>query len=217
MQSFLLPFIIVIKICYTLVVGVKMKNNNHDYKIIKACNVKNWESQAIEILKKSILLDYSEIGGMSEKDEGTYEQWIKIYLKDPNYIYLLYYNNEYVGYFHSIILTEEASKKMLSGDLPDSCIRENHLLAFPYNPGHYNMYCVCICIRGEHQDKGLGSMLFDNLMMDIEKLKRDNVYIDNIIANVYTESGRSFSKKRDFIFTGVTINNGEIAVKKLNI
>ncbi len=187
----------------------------NDYKIIKASDIKDWNEQASPILKKSIVMDYEEIGDMSEKDEGTYRQWLKIYLKDPNFIYLLYFQNEFVGYLHCVILTDEASKKMLSGQMQDSDLRSKHII-YPYKLGHYNLYCVCICMKKEHQNKGLGTILFNALMLDINKLKDDNIVIDSIIADAYPRYGKKFFKKHGFIFTDINVGYGEIAFKKLN-
>jgi hypothetical protein len=175
-----------------------------------------WGWDGVRLLDELIKLDYKTMDGLTEVHEGQISQWAPVFMDHPDTWRLIINAPEnIIGYWHYVPLFGQEYTLAMNGKLMDSEITTDKVKIFEL-PGWYNIYFVSICILSQYRRTPAIRLLFDSLISVVTNLASEGVMIKEILANAYTDSGKSLCKSLDMKFLKKHEDHGEIFFAEFN-
>lgn len=151
--------------------------------------VTSWGWSGVDLLRKLIALDYEIFDDLTPDHEGHPEQWAPVFMDHPETWRLLVTpSNVIVGYWHFVPLFRDEFDLACQGELLDSDITTNKVQVFEL-PGSYTAYFVTFGLRAQYRRSKGFRLLMHSFFDVLRSLAKDGIYIDEVCANAYTQSG----------------------------
>lgn len=161
-----------------------------------------------EFLTRLIHLDTQALPYLTEKEEGSVEQWVPIFDNYPETWKLLTFNHEIVGYWHFLALRNETFDEIAAGRKMDSEITLDDLDNLGV-AGDRNIYVVMVVIDGPHRKILNYRKLMNSFIVELERMHRDGGKISRVCAISYSEVGEKMCDSLALQHKGVVIDLGE--------
>jgi hypothetical protein len=156
--------------------------------------VTSWGWSGVELLRKLIALDYEIFDNLTPDHEGNPEQWAPVFMDHPETWRLLVTpSNAVVGYWHFVPLFAEEFELAANGNLLDSGVTTNKVRVFEF-PGSYSAYFVTFGLRAQYRRTKGFKLLMHSFFDVLQSLAKDGIYIAEVCANAYTDSGIALCK-----------------------
>ena len=151
------------------------------------------------LLKRLIYLDYLDMHNLTKTEEGTLEDWVKVFKKCRySSRYLIDADLNILGYWHFVSLTESYFKKAKKGLLLDGEIRPSSIYSLN-KKGLYNIYFVSIVLLPKIRDTNT-IIMFDNSFFDaIYDFAHKGVYFKEALLNAITPEGEKHNWGMHFV------------------
>ncbi|HEX3070326.1 MAG TPA: hypothetical protein VHX14_17295, partial [Thermoanaerobaculia bacterium] len=141
-----------------------------------------------------IELDYEIFDNLTPDHEGNPEQWAPVFMDHPETWRLLVTpSNAIVGYWHFVPLFADEFELAANGNLLDSDVTTNKVKIFEF-PGSYSAYFVTFGLRAQYRRTKGFKLLMHSFFDVLGSLAKDGIYIDQVCANAYTDSGTALCK-----------------------
>jgi len=147
-------------------------------------------------------------------DEGTPEDWARVFRDFPDtWRMVLNKDDEILGYWHVAPLHDRYLEAVKDGAFRAGEVTSDKLKLFHMFPGTYDVFFVIVALQkdyriGEHDPAFTGTArnpnvttreindvhrkLFDSFFDALEELARRDVFVRELIADVWTELGKRF-------------------------
>jgi putative Ig domain-containing protein/TIR domain-containing protein len=148
-------------------------------------------------------------------DEGTPEDWARVFQDFPDtWRMVLDRNDDILGYWHVAPLHDRYLDGVKSGTFRAGEVTHDKLKLFHMFPGTYDVFFVIVALKGEYRigEQSAASAatehratnvtvreindvhrkLFDSFFDALEELARRDVFVRELIADVWTELGKRF-------------------------
>jgi hypothetical protein len=173
-------------------------------------SILDWGWDGVRLLQEFIALDYETLAGLKVSHEGTPAQWAPIFMEHPQTWRMLFDRpKNVIGYWHYVPLFPEDYDLAISGRLLDSLITADRAQYFEF-PGRYRIYFVQVCLRPRFRFPRITSLLFTSVFNVLLELAREGVFVEEVCANAYTETGRALCRTFRLTTMGPHIEHGEI-------
>ncbi len=172
--------------------------------------VLDWGWDGVKLLEEFIALDYETLTGLMGSHEGTPGQWAPIFMEHPQTWRMLFDRpKNVIGYWHYVPLFPEDYNLAVQGVLLDSCITADRAQYLEF-PGRYRVYFVQVCLRPRFRFPHITRLLFSTIFDVLLELAQDGVFIEEICANAYTETGQALCRTFRLTRRGPHVERGEI-------
>jgi hypothetical protein len=156
--------------------------------------VLEWGWTPLKLVDELIALDYDTLADLIGSHEGTAVQWVPIFMEHPQTWRILFdYPRHVIGYWHYVPLFPEDYTLALDGRLLDSSITADRV-EYIELPGRYRMYFVQVCLRPRFRFPRTTRLLFASVFDVLLELAREGVFVEDVCANAYTETGRALCR-----------------------
>lgn len=190
--------------------GLMKQNKKDNFRIVDMDELINMGWSIKDMLNANIGLDFETIEYEKEEHNGSFEQWFEIYKKNADCIrWLLDSDDNVIGYWHFEPLFDEMFSKAKKGELLETEVTFSKIPQMLANT--YNIYFIGICLKEEHRRKRktFGKLLYS--IVDVfENLAKDNIFINEICALAYTDSGVRLCESIGLKYTTDHIEHGKI-------
>jgi len=180
-----------------------------NYRVVGVKDLVNigWTFKAV--VDETIKMDFETIDNITLEHNGDNEQWFQIVRETPETLrFLIDENNKAIGYYYFIPMFEDMFSKAKNGQLFDSEITADKVPLFLQ--GIYNIYFPAICIREKYRKTlALKKMLISALDL-FEELALSGIFINEICALAYSNSGASLCQSVGLKYTQNHIAEGKI-------
>jgi hypothetical protein len=166
----------------------------------------NWNLK--DLISESIKLDYEAFDDLTPEHTGTVKQWVNVNKHSELWRVLVDENNKMIGYWNMVPLYDDSFEKAINGEVLDSEISVDMIPILL--PGVYNVYFVAICLDEKYRNTRSIGVLLQSVVQVAEELAENDIYIDKICAQAYSESGRALCKTLKFDYVKEHIDHGEI-------
>lgn len=166
-----------------------------------------------KIVNELINLDYENISNLSMEDEGTVDQWLPIFVDNPDTRRILVYSGKIIGYWHFVPLKNSAYKKIKHGKIHEIDINETDVKKL--KKGRYKIYLRSIVLKKEFRDSEATNILFRSFFKVLEELSLKGIEINEICANAYTDDGKKLCGKFGMIYIGKMQPRGDLYYLKI--
>jgi DNA-binding CsgD family transcriptional regulator len=188
----------------------KIDSINAEYKVVKYNEIQNLSKA--DFVKKIIKIDTTT--GVITEEEKDIEFWLSLNFGSEDTRILLF-GKEIVGYWHFLILRDDAFEKAKSGRLIDKELTINDL-SYPVLPSdNHHLYFLCFTILEKHRNHKTFKMMLYTFIKQIEIYAEDDIYFTDIIANAYTLLGESLCNTLNMEFLNNHIECGKIYYNNL--
>lgn len=158
----------------------------------------------IDLARRLIEIDHTLIPNLTEKDEGTAEQWAKIFRASPFTWKVLTYADQIIGYWQYVYLQDAYFDLVKAGKLHDSEI-DVSMLDFPSllnEQKTYKMYIIMIGVHSAHQHLGVGAILLSHLIKQIQRDAENGFFCAQFAAVGHTPDGVKLCRELGMDFIG---------------
>jgi hypothetical protein len=151
-------------------------------------------------------------------DEGTPEDWARVFEDYPDtWRIVLNKNDEILGYWHTAPLQDRYLDGVKAGAFKAGEVTADKLKLFHMFPGTYDLFFVIVVLRKDYRigedpskkpDRNAGTYrnprisirevndvhrtLFDSFFDALEELARRDVFVRELVADVWTQLGKGF-------------------------
>ncbi len=179
-------------------------------KIISLFELINSKIYLWEIVKKLIQMDYENIENLRKDDEGTFEQWYPIFLKNPEtWRIMVNSKNEIIGYWHFVPLRLETYEKIKMGKMHEIELNENDIIEL-VKKGNYKIYFRSLVLKKEYRKSKATEELIVSFFNVLKKLEEKGIIMDEMCANAYTLQGKKWCEKLGMEYIGEMSPNGSL-------
>ncbi len=155
-------------------------------------DVKSWGWDGRRLVEEVTRLDYECIDSLTQPDEGDLDQWVPLFLNQPDTWRLMTAGpGKVAGYWHFVRLRDPEFELMTKGKLLDGGITTETVLPLD-RPGQYDIYFVSLCMRPEYQklrNARAATVLIGAFFDSASVMAQRGVFIRNFYANAYTLDG----------------------------
>jgi len=184
-------------------------------KIISLFEIKNSKIYFGKILEKLMQMDYENIENLRKDDEGTFEQWYPIFLKNPEtWRIMVNTKNEIIGYWHFVPLRIETYEKIKTGKIHEIELNENDIIEL-VKRGNYKIYFRSLVLKKEYRKSKATKKLIVSFFNVLKELEEKGIIIDEMCANAYTPQGKKWCEKLGMEYIGEISPNGSLYFLKL--
>jgi len=178
-------------------------------------NVTQWNWNGQQLLEKLISIDYEIFHELTPAQEGQASQWAPVFLDHPDtWRLMITPANEIVGYWHFVPLFDDDYHRAIKGELRDSEITTDKVRVFEL-PGRYSIYFVSFGLFPRfRRTKGL-KLLVDSLFDVLLGLARHGIFVEQICANAFSDSGEGLCKTFGMKYLAKHKERGNIYVATL--
>lgn len=144
--------------------------------------------------------DYINCNGIGVENEGTAEQWEEVLQSNSDtFQYLINKNNEIVGDWSIVALTNEAYTQAEKGQLHEADIDENNteLICFPDT---YNGYILSFSILPQYRTAENFNLIVDSFISQIEEYSEQGIYFKKWCINVFSKEVEALIKRMGFVY-----------------
>lgn len=133
------------------------------------------------------------------KNEGSPELWSEFLSSFPETFEYLVYNNQIVGNYSLVALSEEQIEALLRGELyeADFAIEKNEPFVFP---GNYVLYLLNFSVNIGWNTVDNYNKLWQALLDKIEKYAQQGIFFEKIYVNTFRNDHRALYKRLGFRF-----------------
>lgn len=144
------------------------------------------------VLRSLMLMDYEALSHLGENDEGTFEQWLPIFMRQQEQArYVVTLTGEIAGYWHVEALNTDLATRFENGLLNDVDLRVADLPLMD-TPGDYSIYFVQFLLRTEWRTEETKKVLFDSFLKVMVELMARGIYWRRFYAKCYSRGGERF-------------------------
>lgn len=112
-------------------------------KVCRCCNLLAAGREAGDILRELMAMDYAALPMLRVEDEGSFEQWLPLVLRqDSQARYLVAPNGKIVGYWHIEALSDVLIELFEQGVLRDSDLHVGNLLKMDKPGKLWDLFCA---------------------------------------------------------------------------
>lgn len=156
-----------------------------------------WHGDGVALMRDIIQLDITwnpEWEGY-QREFGTPEQWAQLCTKHPDMWQLIVgRDRKVVGHWHFLTLFDEEFARVKAGKWSERLLGESMVQPLVL-PGVYNLYVVIIATAPDHRPpRKEGMLVFDSLLMTMERLAEGGFFFGEVCANAYTPDGAALCK-----------------------
>lgn len=193
------------------------KINNRDrnledsqkYKIVDISTLQKMGWTIKDYVEAATILSYETIDGLTEEHNGEIEKQIPIITEQPeNRRILLDENNKMIGMWSFKPFYDDVFQKAKNGELFD--IEITPAMMPTLIPGIYNIYFSNICLKDKYRKTMVFKILLFSIIELIEKWANEGIYINEICAQAYSDSGRNLCRSIGLKFIKNHIDHGDI-------
>lgn len=166
-----------------------------------------------KIVEELIKLDYENISNLSMEDEGTLDQWLPIFVNNPDTWRILVYSRKIIGYWHFVPLKNRTYEKIKHGKIHEIDINEMDVKKL--RNGGYKIYLRSMVLKKEFRDSEATNILFGSFFNVLEELSVKGIEINEMCAIAYTDDGKKLCKKFGMIYLGKMQSRGDIYYLKM--
>lgn len=162
------------------------------------------------IAMKLVENDYICCNGIANENEGTPDQW-EIYLRDESdtFHYLVNGNNEIVGDWSIVALTDKSMKRALAGDLTEGEFDITTTVKICI-PQVYHGYILTCSILPEYRKQKNYLMLLNSFFTQIESYAETGVFFDSWVMNIFSSDVESLMVTLGFQYVSENKKTGKI-------
>lgn len=162
------------------------------------------------IAMKLVENDYISYNGIADENEGTPDQW-ENYLRDEsdNFHYLVNGNNEIVGDWSIVALTDKSMKRALTGDLTEDEFDITTTVKICI-PQIYHGYILTCSILPEYRTQKNYLMLLNSFFKQIESYAETGVFFDGWAMNIFSSDVESLMITLGFQYVTDNKKSGKI-------
>lgn len=166
-----------------------------------------------KIATKLVENDYINYHGIGEDNEGTPDQW-ENYIRDDSetFRYVVNGENEIVGDWTIIAITEESARKASEGNLLE-CEMNIHNTVKICLPGIYHGYILSVSLLPEYRTQKNYWLLLKSLFLQLEEYAEDGVFFKEWIINVFSPEVESLFLSLGFTHVADNREFGKIYCK----
>lgn len=195
-------------------INARNKSRNHlesnQYKIVDINTLLKMGWTIRDYVKTSTLLSLELMEGLTEEHITELEKSIRVVAEQPeNRRILLDNNNKMVGMWSFKPFYDDIFQKTKNGELFDSEIRPN-MMPTLIPGGIYNIYFSNIVLKEEYRKTIIFKILLFSVIELIEKWANEGIFINEICAQAYTDSGLNLCKSIGLTFHKKHIDHGDI-------
>ena len=155
---------------------------------------------AKKIVTQLIENDYINFNGIGVENEGTAEQWEEMIQNNVDDIqYMINENNEIVGDWSIVALTDECYAEAENGQLHEMDINENNteLLCFPDT---YNGYILTFAMLPQYRTAENFNLIVDSFVSQIEAYSEQGIFFKRWCINVFSKEVEALIKRMGFTY-----------------
>lgn len=153
---------------------------------------------AAKIAMQLVENDYINCNGIGEENEGSAEQW-ETFLQNSSdtFQYLINGNNEIVGDWSIVALTDEAYEMAQRGELLEADIGPDNT-EFICFPDYYNGYILTFSLLPEYRTMDNYNLIIGSFCKQIENYSMEGVFFKRWCINVFGKEVEALVKKMGF-------------------
>lgn len=141
----------------------------------------------------------SNTGSMPDEHKGFVAQWVDLIKQQPDNRRILLDNGEMIGFWSFTALFNDAFSKAKQGLLLDSEISVAMMpLMFP---GTYNIYIASMMLKDNYRKTLALQQLLFSMIETLEEYALKGVFVNEVCAWAYSESGVALSKSLGLKYT----------------
>jgi len=135
----------------------------------------------------------TETGLMPDEHKGFVDQWVGLIKQQhDNYKILLDSHGQMIGFWDFLALFDDAFSKAKKGQLVDADLSVDIMPVMI--PGTYNIYVTSIMLKDEYRKSLAFQKLLFSIIDTIEEYALNSIFIDEVCAWAYSDSGIALSK-----------------------
>jgi hypothetical protein len=162
-------------------------------RIASWADVAAWGWNGERLLRELIHLDYLTTPRLTDLTEGTAPQWAPVFTNHPDtWRLLIDGDRNVVGYWHYVILFDDMHDRARRGELVDSEVTVDKVKIGLH--GVYKAYFTMLAISEPYRGIANTRLLFDSFFEALDQLANNGVFISEIVANAYSDSGIAVCK-----------------------
>jgi hypothetical protein len=190
-------------------INEKHLEDDNQYKIVDINTLLKMGWTIRDYVKTSTLLSLELMEGLTDEHITELEKSIKVVAEQPeNRRILLDGNNKMVGMWSFKPFYDDIFQKAKNGELFDSEISPNMMPTLI--PGTYNIYFSNIVLKEQYRKTIVFKILLFSIIELIEKWANEGIFINEICAQAYTDSGLNLCKSIGLNFHKKHIDHGDI-------
>jgi hypothetical protein len=180
------------------------------YKIVDIATLQKMGWSIRDYVKKSTLLSYEVYDELTDEHVTEFEKSVKVVAEQPeNRRILLDENDEMIGMWSFKPFYSDIFEKAKKGNLYDSEIRPT-MMPTLLPGGIYNVYFSNIVLKEKYRKSKVFGILFDSILTLLEEWAQQDIFIKEICAQAYSDSGINLCKTLGLKFIKKHVDHGEI-------
>ena len=184
-------------------------NKKQNYRIVDIATLQKMGWSIRKYVEEATILSYEAIEGLTEEHNGEIEKQIPIIKEQPeNRRILLDENNKMIGMWSFKPFYDDVFQKTKNGELFDVEITPDMMPTLI--PGTYNIYFSNICLKPQYRKTIVFKILLFSIIELIETWADEGIFIHEICAQAYSDSGKNLCKSIGLNFVKNHIDHGEI-------
>jgi hypothetical protein len=195
-------------------INSRLKHNcieeRKQYKIVDIATLQKMGWSIRDYVKKSTMLSYEVYDELTDEHVTEFEKSVKVVAEQPeNRRILLDENNEMIGMWSFKPFYDDIFQKTKNGELYDSEIKPD-MMPTLIAGGVYNIYFSNIVLKEKYRKSKVFGILFDSILELIEEWAKEDIFINEICAQAYSDSGINLCKTLGLKFIKKHVDHGEI-------
>lgn len=187
-----------VKVIKTETNQVFEKKDNNECRMVKYADLIKLGYTSSKIAMQLVENDYINCNGITEDNEGGVQQWEEFLQNNSDtFQYMINSNNQIVGDWSIVALTDETYELSITGQLleKDIDIDKTNLICFP---GVYKGYILTLSLLPEYRNMRNYNLLVSSFFKQIEEYSENEIYFECWSMNVFSKQVEALIKQLNF-------------------
>ena len=179
-------------------VKITPSGSKHTCRCVKYEELIGLGYTASSIAMQLVENDYINCNGIGIENEGTAMQWEE-FLQDSTdtFQYIINGENQIVGDWSIVALTDEAFEEALTGELleKDMTVYNTEMICFP---NIYNGYILSLGLLPDYRNTTIHNLLVDSFLKQIEEYSNNGIFFKSWCINVFSKETEALVRSLGF-------------------